>query len=189
MLGAQSVCYSGGVGEELSFEIELLERYGCDVFAFDPTPRSQVFAAKAARERSGLHFLPYGLWSSDGPRRFYAPRDPAHVSHSVDNLQDTDDYFVAECRSVRSVMEELGHERLDLLKLNVEGAEYEVLESALSDGLRIGILVLALHVLNSFGAMVAAVRRLENRAYVPVHVHRHDVTLLDARLLDATIKA
>jgi hypothetical protein len=34
--------------------------------------------------------------------------------------------FVAECRILESLMNEPGHDRIDLLKLEVEGAEYEI---------------------------------------------------------------
>ena len=35
-----SVCYSFGVGEDVSFDLELINRFGVVVHAFDPTPRS-----------------------------------------------------------------------------------------------------------------------------------------------------
>src|SRR3982751_577839 len=38
LLDSSSVCYCAGVGTDVSFDLGLIERYGCDVFAFDPTP-------------------------------------------------------------------------------------------------------------------------------------------------------
>src|SRR3546814_9362953 len=55
--------------------------------------------------------MPVGLWSEDATLRFYAPRDPTHVSHSIVNLQETESYFEARCRSIASLMAELGHDR------------------------------------------------------------------------------
>ncbi len=37
-------------------------------------------------------------------------------------------------------MREMGHQRLDLLKLDIEGAEYQVIESLLTDGIEADIL-------------------------------------------------
>ncbi len=34
-----SIIYSFGVGTDISFDMELITRYGCSIFAFDPTPR------------------------------------------------------------------------------------------------------------------------------------------------------
>ena len=38
-LDARSVVYSFGVGEDVSFDLGLIERYGCMVHTFDPTRR------------------------------------------------------------------------------------------------------------------------------------------------------
>ena len=39
-LKEQSVVYSFGVGEDISFDIALIEKFGVSVYAFDPTPKS-----------------------------------------------------------------------------------------------------------------------------------------------------
>src|SRR5437899_12167977 len=39
-LSASSVVYSMGVGEDISFYLDLIQRFGLQVHAFDPTPRS-----------------------------------------------------------------------------------------------------------------------------------------------------
>ena len=39
------ICYCGGVGEDITFDLGLIERYGCTVHAFDPTPRAISFVA------------------------------------------------------------------------------------------------------------------------------------------------
>jgi hypothetical protein len=39
-LGPDSIVYSFGLGEDISFDLELIERTGATVYGFDPTPRS-----------------------------------------------------------------------------------------------------------------------------------------------------
>jgi FkbM family methyltransferase len=127
------------------------------VHCIDPTPRA-VAHVEALREhaRAGtpmpingredraypdlteavtdkLTFHPVGLFDQDDTLRFYAPKNRAHVSHSAVNLQGTADYFEARCRSPRSLMRELGHARIDLLKLDIEGAEHAVLDHLLRE--------------------------------------------------------
>jgi FkbM family methyltransferase len=87
-----------------------------------------------------LHFHAIGLWSQDRTMRFYAPENPARVSYSIVNLQRTTDYFEAECRTLQTLMQTLGHTELSLLKLDVEGAEYEILGSILSGRIRPAVL-------------------------------------------------
>jgi FkbM family methyltransferase len=153
-----SVCYCVGAGEDISFDLQLINRFGCSVYTFDPTPkanrhfellRNNTFLNKTtfingvgsedyqcdASTLSRLHFFPYGLWSETKTMRFYAPKDPSHVSHSLVNLQRTQEYFEADCRTVKQVMSDLNHSRITLLKLDVEGAEYKIIDSMLADAI------------------------------------------------------
>jgi FkbM family methyltransferase len=134
LLGRDSVVYSVGVGEDVTFDAELHRRCGCIIHAFDPTPRAQRYVERI--QPAGITFHPYGIWSSEGTVRFYAPQDPSHVSHSILNLQGTEAFFEGEVRTLRAAMEELGHQRIDLLKMDIEGAEYAVLYDMLATGVR-----------------------------------------------------
>ena len=130
------ICYCAGVGEDIRIERFLAEQIGAAVWAFDPTPRSIRYMATADYDRTRLHFVPVGLWREDTTLRFHAPENPAHVSHSVMGRLGGDGHFDAPCRTVRSLMRELGHTRVDLLKMNIEGAETAVLGAVLADGAR-----------------------------------------------------
>lgn len=68
-----------------------------------------------------------------GPRRSYSPANPDHVSHSVKEPQGGSTYFDARCHSVSSSIL-LGHRRIDVPKMNIEGAEHVVLEAILEAG-------------------------------------------------------
>jgi FkbM family methyltransferase len=140
LVSAESIVYCVGCGEDISFDLALIERFGCSVHAFDPTPRAIAHVAKVASGERRYHFLPLGLWSRPDRLRFFAPRDPRHVSHSALNLQGTQDYFEADVDRLSAIMSRAGHTGLDLLKLDIEGAEYAVLDSLHEDGLRPGVL-------------------------------------------------
>lgn len=171
LLSRESIVYSGGVGEDVSFDLALIQRVGCDVWAFDPTPRAIAFAADL--DAPNFHFLPYALWSTDEVKSFFVPRDRRHVSHSLVNLQHTDEYIDVRCRSIPSIMSELGHERIDLLKLDIEGAEYDVLRSV--GDVRPRILCVEFHLATNVSRIITFVRSLP---YEPIRVDRWNVTLL-----------
>ena len=139
-LDAQSICYSGGVGEDTTFDEALIDRTGCTVEAFDPTPRAVAHADALANREPRFHFMPVGLWSEDTCVDFFAPANPAHVSHSITNLQGTTETIRVEVRRLSTVMEQLGHDHIDVLKLDIEGAEHEVIESMLTDSIRPAVL-------------------------------------------------
>src|SRR5262249_23131622 len=119
LLGPDSICYLAGAGEDISFDLELIAHCRCPVHVFDPVPRVREYVARTTSDRR-LVFHPVGLWSCDGNLAFHAPLNPGWVSHSATNVHGTDVALVAPVRSVASLMRELGHDHLDLLKLCVE---------------------------------------------------------------------
>lgn len=141
-LGPGSIVYSVGVGEEISFDLALIERFGCELIAFDPTPKSIAWL-KQQQLPNKLQFYPWGLAGADGYASFQAPNDPRHVSYRIVN----DDQSAVKCKVYRlsTIMNKLGHERLDLLKMDIEGAEYEVIADMGGDGRKPRQLLLEFH--------------------------------------------
>ena len=41
-LTESSICYLAGAGEDISFDVGIVEKYGCQVLLFDPTPRAKA---------------------------------------------------------------------------------------------------------------------------------------------------
>lgn len=138
---AASVVYSIGVGEEIDVERRLLALGARRLWLFDPTPRAVRFMSAIGDHDGRLRFSPVGAWKEDAVLDFHAPADPRHVSHTVLGPQGGDGGFRAEVRTLASLMREHGHDRLDVLKMNVEGAEDAVLERALADGITPGAII------------------------------------------------
>lgn len=174
-LRRDAICYSGGVGDDISFDTELIERYGVEVWAFDPTPSVIAWIGAANNLPSGFRFLPYGLWSEDVELRFYAPRNPQHVSFSATNAQHTKRHVLVPGRSVASLMKELGHDYVDLLKLDIEGAEGPVIESLLSAGVRPGVLCVEFDQPEPLWRTVRRVRDIEAAGYSVLRVEDWNV--------------
>jgi hypothetical protein len=58
VIGPDWICYSAGLGEDITFEIELAKRYGSTVYGFDPTPQSAEHVKSAALENGRLSSTP-----------------------------------------------------------------------------------------------------------------------------------
>jgi FkbM family methyltransferase len=166
LLGPDSVCYLAGIGEDITFDLHLIARFGCVVHAFDPVPRSQGYAAEATAHEPRFVLHRFGLWSRDGTLHFHAPETEGHISHSATNLKGTRAAFDAPVRCVRTVLGELGHERIDLLKLSVEGSEYEILDHVLSEQIPVHILCVEYAQPAPLERMEASVRQLESAGFV-----------------------
>ena len=165
-LTSDSICYCGGVGEDITLDRYLTEDIGAQVWAFDPTPRSIAYMATAPHDGSRLHFVPVGLWEVETTLRFFGPANPLYVSHSVVEGQSGDSWFDAPCRTIPDVMRELGHERIDLLKLNIEGAEHVVLAAALAAGICPTIITLTYEGPNAFWKALTWTQRLRKEGYL-----------------------
>lgn len=123
-----SIIYSFGIGEDLSFSEAVIEAGGV-VYAFDPTPKAIKFVGDHKLfSNANFHFFPYGLSDKDGKEDFYLPKRDDWVSASVIQHHNVDNKKVikVEMKTLRSIMRELGHNHIDVLKMDIEGSEYKV---------------------------------------------------------------
>jgi FkbM family methyltransferase len=163
-LGPGTVAYCIGAGEDITFDLELLRR-GCTVRTADPTPRAIAHVASLAIDDPNFSFHPVGIWNERTTLRFHAPRNPNHVSHSVVNLQGTTEYFEAEVVTLADMMASCGDDRIDLLKLDIEGAEQAVLDWLVASDLRPEILCVEFDQPQPIRRSRATLRRLVAAGY------------------------
>jgi FkbM family methyltransferase len=160
-----SVCYLAGTGTDISFDLSLIARFGCDVFAFDPVPRAAEYVAQAAKHQPKFHYRRCALWKEDTELTFHAPKIEGYISHSATNMHDTPVAFTSEARSVKSLMAEFGHDHLDLLKISAEGAEHTIVESTIGDGVRPSVICMEFAQPSVQAEVDATMRRLEQAGY------------------------
>lgn len=125
------IIYSFGIGEDLSFSEAMIDRGGT-VYAFDPTPKSIKYVKEHKLfENTNFHFLPYGLSDKNGKEKFNLPIRSEWVSGSVISHQYVNDKNVieVEMRTIRTIMKELNHSHIDILKLDIEGSEFKVMNN------------------------------------------------------------
>lgn len=172
-LGEESVVYSIGVGEDVSFDLSLIRTYGVEVWALDPTPRSIQWIRSRALPR-GFHFSPVGVADYDGSASFEPPTAAGHVSYAI-TTKTLGDSVEAPVRRLATLAEERHHASIDLLKLDVEGAEYPVIADLCENGPPVRQLLVEFHH-GRFGirprATKEAVARLAAAGYRLFHVSR-----------------
>ncbi len=135
-LDNNSIVYSFGVGEDVSFDLALIDRFGMTVHAFDPTPRS-IQWVKRQDMPAAFILHEYGVASYDGLATFSPPENPDHVSHTMLERASTREAAITvDVKRLATIMAELGHARIDVLKMDIEGAEYEVIRDLLDGPIR-----------------------------------------------------
>ncbi len=135
-LNAHSVVYSFGVGEDASFDTALIDQYNLVVQAFDPTPKS-IEWVKNQGFSGNFVMHSYGIAAFDGTVSFNPPENPDHVSHTVLDRPSTQTKAISvPVKRLRTIMQELGHTHIDILKMDIEGAEYDVIQDLYSSDIR-----------------------------------------------------
>ena len=144
-ISPDSVVYSIGVGQDISFDLALIKNYGCNVFAFDPTPKS-IDWLKQQTLPENFKFFPFALANYDGKAQFFPPQNPNFVSHRLIRKSGTVSRAIEiEVRRISTLMEMLGHDSIELLKMDIEGAEYSVIPDIEKSNVTIGQICLEFH--------------------------------------------
>ena len=158
-LNQNSIVYSGGVGEDMSFDLKLENKYRSKIFLIDPTHR----AIKHYREVKNFYdskinnftgniqpdymyniidlnpdfnnytYIDKGLYQEKTKLKFYKQTNPDYVSQSLVANMFGNDYDEVEVDTIKNIMNEYNHTHIDLLKLDIEGSEIEVLNQMLDD--------------------------------------------------------
>ncbi len=157
--------YSVGAGGDVSFDVELMRRYQMTVRAFDPVAE---YVDNAIGEAAGdPHFtvMQAAIATSDGPLRMQVTHHPGSRSVSPAGLYETADYVELPGRTLPSLMDELGDDRIDLLKLDIEGGEYELIPSLDLRGLGVKVFATQLHHTGTVRQAEALVSGLRDAGY------------------------
>jgi FkbM family methyltransferase len=157
-LNENSIIYSGGVGEDMSFDILLTSKYNCNIFLIDPTIRAikhfdevklyytkgQTFTGNIQNDyykhikdsKPNLEHFIYinkGLWDCKTELNFYKQSNKNYVSQTLIENMYSNEYYIVEVDTIKNIMEENKHTNIDLLKLDIEGAEIKVLEQMFNE--------------------------------------------------------
>lgn len=171
-LKPNAVVYAFGAGKDISFDLDLARRHGCTVHVFDPVAEAcehvkavveMLEHGKAAavyrNDVSGQGYdidkvkanqivmHAYGLWDSTTILRFKVPGKQSQISHTAtEEATGTNDQFVElPVKDILTIMQQLGHQNIDLLKMDIEGAEYRVLDHLLIHKILPPVLCMEVH--------------------------------------------
>ena len=143
---SESIIYSVGVGDDVSFDVSMIRSYGLSaLFAFDPTPTA-ISWLSGQHVPSEFRLFQYAIADYDGTAKLFPHDNPEFVAHSLTPRSATASQAVeVQVRTLRTVTRELGHDHIDLLKMDIEGAEYAVIDNLIRESVDIRQLLVEFH--------------------------------------------
>jgi FkbM family methyltransferase len=140
-LGPTSVVYSGGVGKDISFEHELVRQFGCKVVLFDPSPIGLATMALPKNNIPEFAFFKVGLAGKCGTLHLAPPFTPEGDSW----FSNTGGSLEVPCLDLTTLMRQNQHSFIDLLKIDIEGAEYGVLDHIIEQRIPVRQILVEFH--------------------------------------------
>ena len=121
--------------------MDMIDQFGAEVHAFDPTP-STVDWLKLQSVPATFHFYPWAVGSRDHTMRLRPRRKKNGTQSNIMFHQVPDDAIAGEhdisveAKCLSTILQELDCASIDLLKMDIEGAEYEVFADLLKTSIR-----------------------------------------------------
>lgn len=148
LLRENDIVYSIGICDDIGFETKAIECNDVNIFAFDPTPYS-VDWIKSQKLPSSFHFYPWAASASDG-NFFLYPRQnkkgkKSKVMYTFHQESAANDGVKVQALTIESMMKKLNHDTLDVLKMDIEGAEYDVIDNLMLSSVRPRMLLIEFH--------------------------------------------
>jgi FkbM family methyltransferase len=120
----ESIVYSLGAGDNIEWDLALIRIFGCRVFAYDPDPLAVGWLGKQQLPERFI-FTAVGVSDHDGTMTFYQPYRPDKINKS--SILKTSKSTTLPVKRLPTLMAENGHNRIDVLKVNIEGGEFAVI--------------------------------------------------------------
>lgn len=128
---AGSVVVDAGCSYEADFSLYMIERHGARAFGVDPTQKHTP-ALRAIEKRFLGRFVhvPCAIAAVDGKLTFHESKDNESGSIFQDHVNMRHDATVSydvEALTLKSLLRRIGAAEVEMLKLDLEGAEYDLL--------------------------------------------------------------
>jgi len=168
------VVYCAGVGKDMTLELELAKMTTRPVLVFDPSPTGIKTIAES--DTRNLKFLPVGLAAHTGVIQFSVPVDADEGSYSV--VQDGVEVVSFECYDLPTIMSRNGDSYIDLLKMDIEGFEFDIVNQFLDQQIPVRQLCVEFHDWLRPGATLKTMARLYRAGYRIIYKRYGDYTFI-----------
>lgn len=130
-ISANSIVIDAGCSYEADFSEFMIAHYGAKAYAVDPTMKHRKALTALEDKHAGrLTYLPFAICAADGSLVFHESKTNESGSILKDHVNMVCDETISyevKALTLNSLRNHIGVEQVDILKLDIEGAEYELL--------------------------------------------------------------
>lgn len=163
-LNAKSIIYSLGIGMDASFDISLMETFGCDIYAYDPDRLAEKYVSSGNLScNDGFHFHNIAVTKDGGVLDYYEYErtdiedgSGSFYEHNTNSIHK----ISVVSKSLPEIMSENDHKKIDLLKMDIEGSEYDIIDQIADLRIPIKQITMELH-----GRFFKDSRKRNNKLY------------------------
>ncbi len=141
-LAAAPLLIDCGLGKDISFPVSFLDQFGGRVVGVEPNPHSLEYCKNVAPK--GMRIIPQAFWIETGNTlTFHLPRPQEELPKGADGVSGSildshtyvgDESISVETISFAEILKQEQRQECDVLKMDIEGAEYEILEALCNSG-------------------------------------------------------
>ena len=117
------------------FTKKVFDKYGCNILAFEPVHSFYQEGLAKLPKNKKIHVFNVGIGKESSTQVIYCDDDKSSLFQNMQKYQLK--HFV-EIISIKDIFEDFGYllsNGVDLVKINIEGGEYDLLEFLLDSGL------------------------------------------------------
>jgi len=133
IIGKGDIVIDVGCADDADFSQHMMAAHGVTAWGIDPTRKHAAALSRLSAESEHFHYEPVAVASRSGSLTFYESDENVSgslLSDHVNVIHDSGNDYEVEALDLRDLASRVGADRIAILKLDLEGAEYEVLEEA-----------------------------------------------------------
>ena len=150
------------------------------IYTFEPMPENFEILQKNIKQYENIKAFNFGLGSKNGKFKVYLSSDPENYGgvsfYPLSNANQEKSFTSYEVKNINEIIKNLGIKSIDLIKIDTEGAEYDILTSIEEEVLRSTAWVTGelhgnrdfelLNYLEGLGFSIALNKEIDNRLFM-----------------------
>ena len=164
-LSEKSIVFDLG-GYEGQWTSDIYSRYNCNIFVFEPVSAYANLIKDRFIQNSKIHVFDYGLASSAQKVPISVDEFASSIINSKIKSKNTE---IIELIDFKEFMVQHQIDSIDLIKINIEGAEYDLLEYLLNKNIINNIQILLIQFHNFSKDAHIKMKRIQERMAVTHH--------------------